>query len=129
MDLIAKVAIAAVIIVVLVYLGVVLMFWRDLKNVRVRYQKCVRELEQLKLARDSTETAIGLARDNMKICDADGRHFQEKKLADLQKALEKNGRKTVEIQEQMEKHRIEIAMGEEALRKLRNFSWLKIMKR
>lgn len=123
-----KVGIVAVVVVALlvaVYLVVMWATWQELRYARHCCQKYTKELGQLKLAHGSILQAIDLIKDNMTKCNGGEMRFQERKLADMQKALEKNERKTKEAEDQLEKYQSEVTMSEESLRRLWRFAWLK----
>ncbi len=126
MNLAVRMATVVIIILVLVavaYLGVGLVILRELKYARGKCQKHTKELGQLRLAHEGIVQAIAVIEENIAKHGADA--FQERKLADMQKSLEKNERKTKEAQEQLEKYQSEVTHGEESLQKWKRFTWLR----
>lgn len=94
MNLAVRMVTAVIIILVLVtvaYLSVGLVILRELKYARGKCQKHMKELSQLRLAHEGIVQAIAVIEGNIAKHGADA--FQERKLADMQKALEKNEKK------------------------------------
>ena len=127
-----KVAVVAAIVVafgIVVYLGIMLLTWRELRFMRSWCQRCTKELDQLEFAHKSIEQGIGLIKDNMAKCAEDETCFHEKKLMDMRKALEKNERKTKDAKQQLERYQLEVEDSAEMLHRLKTFAWLRDYRR
>lgn len=121
-------AVVAAVVIILallaaVYLSVGVMILRELKYARDKCQKHTKELDQLEFAHGDIVRAIGIIEEAIAGYGADS--FRERKLAEMQKALEKNRRKTQEAQERLEECQLEVAHGEEILQKWKKFAWLR----
>jgi len=111
------------VLAVVAYLSIALVILRELKYARDKCQKHTKELSQLELAHGDIVRVIDVIKEA--IVKHGAGSFQEKKLADMQKALEKNEQRTREAQERLEKYQSEVAHYEESLRKWKRFAWFR----
>ncbi len=125
MNLLVKVVIGAVVILVVGYLGLIWMTWRELRHTNSLCCACEKELRDLELAHTSIKQGIELIEENITKCADDEKHTQGNKLAYFQKSLEKNERDFQDAEQRLKEHQAEVEAGKEMLRRLRNFDWLR----
>lgn len=123
--LLAKVVIGAVVILVVGYLCLIWITWRELRHMRNLCRVDEKELGELELAHTSIKQGIELIEENITKCADDEKHTQGNKLAYFQKSLEKNERDFQDAEQRLKEHQAEVEAGKEMLRRLRNFDWLR----